>query len=85
MKVKKVPLRMCVVTKALFDKKDLFRIVRNKDNHIFIDDTYKANGRGCYLLKEKEVIEKAKNSKILDKNLNVKVEDIIYEELIKKL
>ena len=85
MKVKKVPLRMCVVTKTLANKKDLFRIVKDKENHVFVDDTNKANGRGCYLLKEKEVIEKAKNSKILDKNLNIKVEDTIYEELLKKL
>ncbi len=85
LKTKKVPLRMCVVTKTLADKKDLFRIVRDKNNNVFIDDTNKANGRGCYLLKEKEVVEKARTSKILDRNLNVKVENTIYDELIKRL
>lgn len=85
MKIKKVPLRTCVVTKTQGLKKDLFRIVRDKEGKVFIDDTYNANGRGCYLLKDKSVIEKAKHGKVLDKHLNVKVDDLIYDELINKL
>jgi predicted RNA-binding protein YlxR (DUF448 family) len=85
MKTKKVPLRTCVITKTQGLKKDLFRIVRDKEGNVFIDDTYKANGRGCYLLKDKSVIEKAKLGKVLDKHLNVKVDNSIYDELINKL
>ena len=40
------------------------------------------NGKGAYLKKDKEVIKKAKQNKILEKILEVKVEDNIYDELI---
>ena len=78
-------LRCCALTKERLPKKDLLRIVRDKDENVFIDDTYKANGRGCYLKKDKEVILKAQKSKILDRNLNIEVDNNIYEELLKKI
>jgi predicted RNA-binding protein YlxR (DUF448 family) len=78
-------LRCCALTKERLPKKELLRIVRDKDGNVFIDDTHKANGRGCYLKKDKEVIIKAQKSKILDRNLNVNVSDEIYDELLKKL
>ena len=78
-------LRCCALTRERLPKKELFRIVRDKDGNVFIDDTYKSNGRGCYLKKDKEVIIKAQKSKILDRNLNVLVNDEIYEELLKKI
>lgn len=78
-------LRCCALTKERLPKKELLRIVRDKDGNVFVDDTYKANGRGCYLKKDKEVIEKAQKSKILDRNLNVNVNDEIYEELLKRM
>jgi uncharacterized protein len=83
--VKKIPMRSCVVTHEKLEKKDLFRIVRNNNQEVFIDDSYKANGRGAYLKKDKSVIEKAQKSKILDRSLNIKVSDDIYNELINRL
>ena len=85
MKQKKVPLRMCAVTREKCEKKDLFRVVRNKEGEVFVDDTLKANGRGVYLKKDLNVIENAQNKKLLDKHLEVKVEDSIYETLKQKL
>ncbi len=85
MKIKKIPQRTCVITHEKLDKKDLFRVVRNKDGEVFIDETGKMNGRGAYLKKDKEVIEKARKNKILEKHLEVTIEDKIYDELINKL
>lgn len=85
MKNKKLVLRTCVVTKEQLEKKDLLRIVRNKEGKVFIDDTLRANGRGCYLKKEKEVIEKAFKTNMLERHLNTKVDKSIYEELLSKL
>jgi hypothetical protein len=81
--MKKIPQRTCVITKEKLDKKDLIRIVRTPDQNVIIDNTGKANGRGAYLKKDLSVIEKAQKSHILDKILNIKVEDNIYEELKK--
>lgn len=82
MKVKKTPLRTCVVTKEKSDKKELLRIVKTKDGKIFVDETLKANGRGVYLKKSEEVIKKAEISKVLNRALEVEVPHNIYEELI---
>lgn len=85
MKEKKAVLRTCVVTRESLEKKDLFRVVRTPEKEVVIDLKGKANGRGAYLKKDKEVILKAKKSKILDKQLEVAVPDSIYDELINLL
>ena len=82
MKVKKIPMRSCVVTKEKYPKKELIRIVRTPNNEVLVDLTGKTNGRGVYLKKDIEIINKAKKTKILDRNLEVEVNDSIYEELI---
>ena len=83
--MKKIPLRTCVISKEKLDKRELFRVVRNKEGEVFVDDTLKANGRGVYLKKDANIINKAKDKKILDYHLGVKVSDEIYDELINKL
>ena len=85
MKMKKIPLRTCTVTGEKLEKKELFRVVRTPDERVIVDDTLKANGRGAYLKKDLSVIEKAKNNKILERHLEVKIDDSIYEELKNKL
>ena len=81
MKQKKIPMRSCVVTREKCEKKDLIRIVRTPEGNIEIDITGKKNGRGAYIKKDIEVVEKAKKSKVLDRHLEVNVPDTIYEEL----
>lgn len=82
MKQKKIPMRTCVITHEKYPKKELIRIVRTPEGKVEIDLTGKANGRGAYLKKDKEVIEKARKNKILEKYLEIKIEDNIYDELI---
>lgn len=82
MKVKKIPMRTCIVSKEKCEKKDLIRIVRTPEKEVVIDPTGKLNGRGAYLKKDIEVINKAHQSRVLDRVLEVKVEDSIYEKLI---
>ena len=82
MKVKKIPMRSCVVTHEKLEKKDLIRVVKNKDGLVFVDESGKANGRGAYLKKSAEVIEKAKKSKVLDKILDTTIEEEVYNELL---
>ncbi len=85
MKNKKLVLRTCAVSKEQFEKNELFRIVKDNTGKIFVDDSMKANGRGCYLKKDKEIIEKAKKGNILSYHLKAKIEDTVYEELLSKL
>jgi hypothetical protein len=79
--IKKIPLRTCVITKELLPKKELLRIVKNKENVVAIDLTGKLNGRGAYIKKDMEVLEKAIKTKILEKKLETTIPDEIYEEI----
>lgn len=81
MKTRKIPMRTCVVTREKCDKRDLMRIVRNKEGEVFVDETGKQNGKGCYLKKDIEVINNARTSKILDRVLEINVPNSIYDEL----
>ena len=62
--MKKIPLRKCVATFEQLPKKELLRIVKNKEGQVFIDLTGKQNGRGAYLKKSKEAVELAKKHNI---------------------
>ncbi len=79
---KKVPLRKCIVTNEMKPKKELIRVVRNKEGEIFVDATGKQNGRGAYLSKDKSVIEKARDKDILSSQFKEKVDPKIYEQLL---
>ena len=63
MSIKKIPLRKCVVTQERLPKKDLLRIVKNNEGEVFVDLSSKANGRGAYIKKDIDVLNKAKKSK----------------------
>ena len=82
-KVKKIPLRTCVVTKEVLPKKSLIRVAATKEGVVSIDLNGKAPGRGAYLKLSKEVIILAKKNKALDKKLEAVVPDEIYAELLK--
>ena len=75
MKQKKIPMRTCVVTNEKYPKKELIRVVRTPEGNIIVDETGKANGRGAYLKKDKEVIKKAQEKKILERHLETKIEE----------
>lgn len=63
MKVKKIPMRTCVVTKEKFPKRELIRIVRTPEGEVKIDKSGKMNGRGAYLKLDREVIITCKNKR----------------------
>ena len=81
--MKKIPLRRCVVTKEQLPKVELLRIVKNKENEIFVDLTGKANGRGAYIKKDVNVLKNAKDKKILERALESQISEEVYEEIKK--
>ena len=82
MVVKKIPMRTCVVTREQFPKAELIRVIRTPEGAVCVDTKGKANGRGAYLKKDKEVILKAQKTKVLDKILEVSVPEEIYNSLL---
>jgi uncharacterized protein len=85
LKQKKVPLRKCIVTNEQLPKKELIRIVKNNENQVFVDPTGKLNGRGAYIQLKKEVIDKAKKTKVLGRHLEIEIPDSIYDKLYQLL
>ena len=83
MKNKKIPLRTCVVSKEKLPKQELLRIVKNNENVVFVDIIGKSNGRGAYIKKDLDVLEKTIKSKILERQLEVEIPDSVYEEIRK--
>ena len=81
MKLKKIPMRTCVVTREKCEKKDLIRVVRTPEGGVIVDLTGKANGRGAYLKKDLAVIEKCEKNKIIERVLEVPIESEIFEQL----
>ncbi|QHJ71031.1 MULTISPECIES: RNase P modulator RnpM [Planococcus] len=80
---KKIPLRKCVATGEMHPKKEMIRIVRSKEGEVSVDLTGKKSGRGAYVSKSEAAIAAAKKKKVLDNQLEVKVPEEIYEELLR--
>jgi uncharacterized protein len=82
MSTKKIPLRKCLATGEMKPKKEMIRIVRSKEGEVSIDPTGKKSGRGAYLSKSKGAIEAAKKKNAIANQLQTKVEDSLYEDLL---
>ena len=79
--MKNQPQRTCMGCNSKKDKRDLIRIVKNKQNEISIDRTGKQEGRGAYLCDDIQCLEKVIKSKRLEKILDSKIAEEIYENL----
>lgn len=81
MKVRKIPLRTCVVTKEKLPKQELLRIVRTPEGNVMIDESGKMNGRGAYIKRDVQVLEQARKKKVLERYLECSIDDSVYEEI----
>ena len=79
--MKRQPQRTCMGCNEKKDKKDLIRIVKNKQNEINIDKTGKLEGRGAYICDSITCLEKAIKTKRIEKVFEQKIPDEIYERL----
>lgn len=84
-KNKKIPMRTCVVTKQVLPKKELIRVVLNKEGIISVDLTGKAHGRGAYVSRDLPNINKNKIITSLSKKFNVEISDEIYNLIINNI
>ena len=78
---KKIPLRQCLGCREMSPKSQLIRIVRSNSGEFAVDATGKLNGRGAYICKNIECLEKAFKAKRLSRNLDVAIDEEIYNKL----
>ncbi len=85
MKQKKLPMRMCLGCQEMKPKRELVRIVKNKENEISIDRVGKKPGRGAYICNSMECFEKAKKGKKFERAFEAPINEEIYIELRQQL
>lgn len=85
MKQKKVPLRMCLGCQEMKPKKELIRIVRDKEGGVSVDFTGKKAGRGAYICRDSACLEKARKGKRLEKAFEAPVSQEVYDMLKQQL
>lgn len=85
MKKRKIPLRKCVGCGEQKPKKELVRIVRNKEGVVSVDLTGKANGRGAYICRNIDCLEKAVKGKKLNRALEIDIPQEVYIKLKEEL
>ena len=82
---KKIPLRMCVACREMQPKRNLIRIVKNSKGDIFVDKTFKANGRGAYICHDAECLKKAQTAGRLEKSFECQISEEIYTRLMQEI
>ena len=82
MKTRKIPMRMCVGCREMKEKRTLLRIVKNAEGAISFDRVGKAPGRGAYICKARECLDKAMKQKQLERALETKIEAAVFEQLM---
>lgn len=75
-------MRKCLATGEMKPKKEMIRIVRSKEGEVSIDPSGKKAGRGAYVSLDRDAILLAKKKDVFSSQLNAKVEDSLYEELL---
>ncbi len=78
---RKVPLRKCIGCNQMKDKRELVRIVKNKEGDISVDITGKANGRGAYICKSEECLKKARKASRLERAFSSQISTEVYDKL----
>ncbi|MBS7229095.1 MAG: YlxR family protein [Eubacteriales bacterium] len=82
---KKIPMRMCVGCREMHEKRELIRIVKSAEGMVSIDMRGKAPGRGAYICKKSDCLERAMKSRALERALEHRIEPDVYERLREEL
>jgi predicted RNA-binding protein YlxR (DUF448 family) len=82
---KSAPSRKCLGCNEMKDKKDLLRVVRDKDGNIFFDRTGKAGGRGAYICRSVTCFNKCRKGGRFEKSFGAKIDDSVYDGLLEQL
>lgn len=83
--VKKIPMRMCVGCGEMKPKKELIRIVKTPEGSIFLDDSGKKSGRGAYICRSAECLQKARKARRLEKSFACRISDEVYDGMEREL
>ncbi len=81
---KKIPLRQCVGCGEMKGKRDMMRVLKTAENEICLDITGKKNGRGAYVCKSRECLNKARKNRGLERSFKMSIPNEVYDTLEKE-
>jgi predicted RNA-binding protein YlxR (DUF448 family) len=80
-----IPIRKCLITGEQLPKQTLLRIVLTPQGQLLIDPSGKINGRGAYLKKNIDLLDRLRKGQFLKKQFAVEVTDDFYDQLKKAM
>lgn len=72
---------MCIACRNAYEKKQMLRIVKDKDGNISLDFTGKKAGRGAYICDSATCIEKCVKNRLLNKNFDQAIAPEVYDAI----
>ena len=85
MKTRKIPMRMCVGCREMKEKRSLLRVVKSAEGAISLDRVGKAPGRGAYVCRSKECLQKAIKQRQLERALETRIDEAVYAQLMEEM
>ncbi len=82
---KKIPMRQCLACREHRPKKELVRIVRSPEGVVSLDFDGRANGRGAYLCRDVQCLQRARKARALERAFSAQIPEAVYAELEKEL
>ena len=74
-------MRQCIACRELKPKKEMLRIVKNKEGAIFLDFSGKAQGRGPYICDDENCIKKLGKQRLINKVFSCEVDESVYSAI----
>jgi predicted RNA-binding protein YlxR (DUF448 family) len=85
MKMKKVPMRKCIGCNVSKPKRELYRIVRDKEGNMHFDPTGRKNGRGAYTCPNLDCVDTIRKARKLEKEFKVHIDNEVYDRLVEEI
>lgn len=85
MQNRKIPLRKCMGCGEMKSKRELVRVVKNKEGEISLDLIGKKAGRGAYVCPQLSCLQKARKSRGFERALSCKIPEEVYDQMEQEL
>ena len=85
MQTRKIPMRMCTGCGQMKPKRELVRVVKSQAGDVSLDLTGKKAGRGAYICRDRECLQKARKARRLEKAFSCRIPDAIYDNTEEEL
>lgn len=83
--MKKIPMRQCLGCREMKPKRELVRVVRSPEGAVTLDLRGKAPGRGAYVCRQSDCLNKALRSKAIARSLQVEIPPEVVDAMLAQM